>query len=177
MALELAGEGYAVLAVDLYNGAVAEDSDRARELRALLEQAEATANLQAAVGFLREHGAPKIASLGWCFGGGQSLELARSGEELDATVIYYGSLVTEEAALADIDWPVLGIFGEADGSIPVATVDAFDMALDNLGIRNEIYIYPGVGHAFANPSGASYAPAETMDAWEKTLAFLEGALM
>jgi len=42
----------------------------------------------------------------------------------------------------------------------------------DLGIENEIYIYPGVGHAFANPSGQSYAANETRDAWTKTLDFL-----
>ena len=47
------------------------------------------------------------------------------------------------------------------------------MALNSIGIPNEIYIYKGVGHAFANPSGQNYAPKETQDAWQKTLAFLE----
>jgi len=45
--------------------------------------------------------------------------------------------------------------------------------LDADGIPNEIHIYKGVGHAFANPSGANYAPKETADAWQKTLAFLK----
>ncbi|MDO8482783.1 MAG: dienelactone hydrolase family protein, partial [bacterium] len=45
-------------------------------------------------------------------------------------------------------------------------------SLKTLGVPHEIYIYPGVGHAFANPSGANYAPTETKDAWGKTLAFL-----
>ena len=66
----------------------------------------------------------------------------------------------------------MGVFGSKDGSIPVATVNEFEVGLDTVGVENEIYIYPGVGHAFANPSGANYAPQETVDAWEKTLAFL-----
>ena len=104
-------------------------------------------------------------------GGGQSLQLALSGEPLDAKVIYYGALVTDESRLSRIKWPVLGIFGDKDQSIPVATVNEFASALDRLGIKNEIYIYPGVGHAFANPSGENYAPNETKDAWNKTVAF------
>ncbi len=67
---------------------------------------------------------------------------------------------------------MLGIFGDKDQAIPVATVKAFEASLDTLGVENDIYIYPGVGHAFANPSGANYAPTETMDAWKKTLDFL-----
>ena len=111
-------------------------------------------------------------SLGWCFGGGQSLQLAVN-EPLDATVIYYGNLVTDEKQLLKIGWPVLGIFGDKDTSIPVSSVNEFDASLDKLKITNEIYIYPGVGHAFANPSGMNYAPEQTRDAWEKTLAFLD----
>ena len=110
----------------------------------------------------------KIASLGWCFGGGQSLRLALA-EKLDATVIYYGNLVTNEDDLSRINWPVLGIFGEQDQSIPVTTVKEFESSLNKLGIKNSINVYPGVGHAFANPSGASYAPEATQDAWKKTL--------
>jgi carboxymethylenebutenolidase len=45
--------------------------------------------------------------------------------------------------------------------------------LNQSGITNEIHIYNGVGHAFANPSGDNYAPKETADAWQKTLSFLK----
>lgn len=175
MARQLAGQGYNVLAVDLY-GEVAATPDRARELVSSINQETANQNLQAAAGFLRSKGANKIASLGWCFGGGQSLQLALSGEELDATVIYYGQLVTDQQRLASIDWPILGIFGDQDTSIPVENVNAFENALNANSIDNSIHIYPGVGHAFANPSGANYAPEETRDAWNKTLEFLNAHL-
>jgi len=75
--------------------------------------------------------------------------------------------------LSKINHPVLGIFGAEDTSIPVSTVEEFEKSLNELEIENEIKIYDGVGHAFANPSGANYAPEETKDAWAKTLAFLE----
>ncbi|HMO78108.1 MAG TPA: dienelactone hydrolase family protein [Candidatus Paceibacterota bacterium] len=52
------------------------------------------------------------------------------------------------------------------------TVLDFSNALSEIGVENEIHIYPGVGHAFANPSGANFAPEATLDAWEKTLDFL-----
>jgi len=104
------------------------------------------------------------------------LQLALSGETLDATVIYYGDLVTDESRLATMHWPVLGVFGDRDTAIPVAEAKKFHSTLDKLGIENEIYIYPGVGHAFANPTGANYAPNETKDAWEKTIAFLNNHL-
>jgi carboxymethylenebutenolidase len=115
----------------------------------------------------------KIASLGWCFGGGFSLQLALNAERpLAATVIYYGTLVTDQQELSSITWPVLGIFGTEDQVISVESVDQFEAALDANGTTNEIYMYEGVGHAFANPSNAGHAPEETADAWVKTLNFL-----
>lgn len=170
----LAQEGYLVLAVDLFNGQIAEDQDAARAMTAGFNQATGTENMRAAAKFLRDRGATKMASLGWCFGGRQSVEFAISGELLDATVVYYGGgLATTTEALEAIKWPVLGIFGENDEVIPPETVRAFEVSLKELGVENEIHIYPGVGHAFANPSGANYAPDATRDAWGKTLAFLE----
>ena len=62
-----------------------------------------------------------------------------------------------------------------DDSIPVENVTNFESALDSLGIPNEIYVYEGVGHAFANPSRDSYAPEQTADAWNKTLSFLKNS--
>jgi carboxymethylenebutenolidase len=179
MANMLAKEGYVVLAVDLY-GEVATDPGRAMELSSSVRNnpEEAVANMQGAVnylGSLENVNSSRIASLGWCFGGGQSLQLALNSEEhpLAATVIYYGNLVNDTESLSKIKWPVLGIFGDQDQSIPVDSVMQFEQALNEIGITNEIYIYPGVGHAFANPSGDNYAPKETADAWKKTLVFLE----
>ncbi|HXV47041.1 MAG TPA: dienelactone hydrolase family protein [Nitrososphaera sp.] len=175
----LAAEGYVVLAADLYSSEVATAPDRARELSSSVRDDPygAMNNLNAAVEYaaaLPNVNASRIAALGWCFGGGQSMLLALNAERpLAATVIYYGTLVTDEERLSVIEWPVLGIFGSEDQSIPVATVEEFESALDVNGIKEEIYIYEGVGHAFANPSGDNYAPEETADAWEKTLAFLE----
>jgi carboxymethylenebutenolidase len=180
MANELASEGYVMLAADLYNGEVAADPNRARELSSSVRDnpEQAITNLQSAVQYLASLpnvNSSRIASLGWCFGGGQSLQLALNSEQnpLAATVIYYGNLVNDTNELSKIKWPVLGIFGDQDQSIPVESVNAFEQALNKAGVTNEIYIYPGVGHAFANPSGDNYAPEETLDAWEKTLAFLK----
>jgi carboxymethylenebutenolidase len=180
MANELASEGYVVLAADLYNGEVATTPDKAMQLVGTVREnpEQAISNLQSAVQYLASLpnvNSSRIASLGWCFGGGQSLQLALNSEQnpLAATLIYYGNLVNDTNELSKINWPVLGIFGNQDQSIPVESVNAFEQALNEIGITNEIYIYPGVGHAFANPSGDNYAPAETADAWEKTLAFLK----
>jgi len=177
MARQLAAEGYVVLAVDLYEGKVAKNTTEARELSTKVRNniPAAVSNMKTAVNYLKELDNvddSKIASMGWCFGGGMSLQLSLN-EKLAATIIYYGNMETNKTRLSVIKWPVLGIFGEADTSIPVASVKEFDAALDELEIENEIYIYPNVGHAFANPSGMNYAAQETKDAWKKTVEFLD----
>jgi len=175
-AKELASHGYVVLAVDLF-GDVATTSDHARELVTSFEQESGTSNMNSAAEFLIEnHNVEKLGSIGWCFGGGQSLKLGLNNPEMDATVIYYGQLVSDTEELSKIDWPVLGIFAELDQGIPVDSVNAFESSLNELDISNDINIYPGVDHAFANPTGERYAPAEADDAWEKTLEFLENTL-
>ena len=181
MANILAKQGFVVLAADLYKGEVADNPQRAMELVQSVRnnQNNSIDNLQSAVkylGSLPNVDSSKIASMGWCFGGGQSLQLALNSEEhpLVATIIYYGTpLVTDEASLSKIKWPVLGIFGDKDQAIPIQEVNLFRTSLDQSGITNEIHIYKGVGHAFANPSGDNYAPKETEDAWQKTLSFLK----
>src|SRR5215207_909835 len=180
MAETLAKEGYVVLAVDLYNGQVANTTESAQNLVSKVREnpSESINNLQHAVRYLaslENVNSSKIASLGWCFGGGQSLQLALNTEPeypLTATIIYYGNLVSDQESISKIKWPVLGIFGDQDKSISVESVKQFEEALNKNGITNEIYIYKGVGHAFANPSAENYAPNETQGAWHKTVSFL-----
>jgi carboxymethylenebutenolidase len=176
----LAKEGYVVLAVDLYKGQVATDPNQAIALSSSVrnDSASAIANLESAVKYVKSLdmvNGSRVASLGWCFGGDWSLRLATNSTKenpLAATVLYYGRPITEQNALSNINWPVLGIFGDQDQSIPVESVKQFASALNASDITNEIYLYNGVGHAFANPSGDNYAPNESTDAWQKTLAFL-----
>jgi len=175
----LAKEGYVVLAVDLYRGEVAADSNRAMELTSSVRNNSASAidNLQSAVNYVKSLemvDGSRIASLGWCFGGDWSLQLALNSSEnpLAATIVYYGRPVTDTASLSSISWPILGIFGDQDQAIPVESVKQFTSALNASGVTNEIYLYEGVGHAFANPSGDNYASKETADAWQKTIGFL-----
>jgi dienelactone hydrolase/predicted lipoprotein with Yx(FWY)xxD motif len=171
MADRLAAQGYQVLAVDLF-GSVATTPDEARQQVQSLNQSKATTNMRQAAAYLRTQGATSIASLGWCFGGAQSLQLATSGEALVATVLYYGSPITD-SRLQAIDWPVLGIFAENDASIPKEKAQEFRQALMDAGVDGTVLVYPDVGHAFANPTGNAWAPIQTHDAWQRTLAFLE----
>lgn len=175
MAERLAGEGYLALAVDLYQGEVAENRDQASALvREAMDRAGSLEdNLRQAHAYLREQGAPAIGSIGWCFGGGWSLQTALTlGDELDAAVIYYGRLVTDPDELSSLSAPILGIFGGLDDGIPVESVREFEAALESIGHLAEIHVYPAADHAFANPSGSRYNAEAAEDAWAKTVAFL-----
>ncbi|MGI9265454.1 MAG: dienelactone hydrolase family protein [Gammaproteobacteria bacterium] len=176
MADRLAGQGYIVLAVDLFGGKVASNAAEARQyMLGVVEDPEsANANIRSAYEFVSTTaGAPKVGSVGWCFGGAWSLNTAQLfPDELDATVIFYGQVTNDEDKLRPINSPILGLFGGEDKGIKVASVKAFDAALSRLRKDYEIHIYPGVGHAFANPTGNNYDQAAAKDAWRRTVEFL-----
>lgn len=175
MTNKLAGEGYSVLAVDLYSGKVAETADSAGTYARAVEINRALSNLTQAYNYLmNEQGAEHIGTIGWCFGGGWSLKMATvHPEDIDATVIYYGQLITDKEELEELEMPILGIFGAEDQGIPVEEVREFEKILKSLGKEAKIHIYDDAGHAFANPSGERYQKEAAEDAWQKTVSFLE----
>ena len=177
MARKFAAEGYIALAVDLYDKQTAETSEQAEALttKALANDAAIDSNLRQAYDFLKTSAqAPRIGSVGWCFGGGISLRAALLlPGELDADVIYYGMLVQDRDQLGKLDMPLLGFFGGRDDSIPTADVEQFEKTLKSLGKSIEVHTYPDADHAFANPSGKTYNPEAAADAWKRTLAFLQ----
>ena len=175
MTRRLAGEGYVVLAVDLYGGVTADTPERAQALMAaLLAQPDAARrNLNQAYDYLEKYAfAPRIGSIGWCLGGGWSLQTGLLySDALDALVMYYGQVTTDRSQLATLEMPILGFFGGEDKSIPVRDVQEFRETLIELGKNAEVLIVPGVDHAFANPSGGNYNERAATEAWDKTLEF------
>lgn len=172
---QFARDGYVALAVDLYRGRVTQDPPEAHELMRGLPEDQAIRDLKAAVAYLKARSdvrGDKIGSIGWCMGGGYSLALAINQPDLAACVVYYGRLATDQNLLGQIEAPVLGHFGEQDRGIPPSAVRAFERDLKTLGKDIQIHIYPGAGHAFANPTRASYRKAAAEDARERTAAFL-----
>jgi carboxymethylenebutenolidase len=162
--------------VDLYGGRVAESPDSARAYveAASADEGRLLDNLTQAYRYLvEEQGAPRVASIGWCFGGGWSLRTALAlPDALDAVVVYYGEPVTDRDRLATLEMPILGLFGGADQGIPVERVREMERVLGELGKDARILVYEGAGHAFANPSGERYHALAAEDAWNTTTQFL-----
>lgn len=181
MTRRLAGEGYLALAVDLYEGKFAQERKGAYKLMsaAMKRSKRLKENLKLAYHFLRKkHGAKKIASIGWCFGGAWSLQTALLfPKKLNAAVIYYGRLNANRKALRTLQMPILGIFGAKDKGIPLSTVKQFEAVLKALKKKATIKIYKDADHAFANPSGKRFNPKAAADAWKLTRGFLKEHLL
>ena len=179
-AADLAAAGYLSLAVDLYHGKATSNPSEAPALAKSVDAGQAVQELKEAAKYLagrKDVRKGRIGSVGWCMGGGYSLRLALSQPELAAAVIYYGRLETDPEALKKISAPVIGFFGEDDSSIPVATVREFESAMRSAGKKVTIHIYPGAGHAFANPTRTdAYRPQATKDSWNRMMSFLGSTL-
>ena len=179
-ASKLADQGYAALAVDLYRGKVATTPDVAHEIMRGVPEDRAKRDLHAAFDFLASQPNVKkdrIGSIGWCMGGGYSLDVALQEPTLAAAVINYGHLATETDALKKINAPILGLFGAQDRGIPPADVKKFGATLDQLGKKIDIKIYDDAGHAFENPNNKEgYREADAADAWKRTVDFLSSTL-
>ena len=177
---KLADQGYVALAVDLYRGKVADNPDLAHELMRGLPEDRAARDLHAAFEFLKSQPNVKqdrIASIGWCMGGGYALNMAIQEPALAADVINYGHLVTDPEQFKKMGAAILGIFGGQDRGIPVEDVKKFEQQLKQLGKKVEIVIYPDAGHAFENPNNkAGYRPEDAADAWKHTVDFLARTL-
>lgn len=171
-----AGEGYRVLAVDLYGGKVATspDSARAYVTAAMQNRMGVAANVRSAYQALAQAGAPKVGILGYCAGGAVTAQMAVAMPlQLAAAVVYYGDVggITE-AQMRPMQGAVLGFFGGQDSSIPLDSVRAFESRLKAAGKDATVVVYPEAGHAFANPTGDRYEAGPAEDSWEKSVAFL-----
>jgi carboxymethylenebutenolidase len=179
-ASKLADQGYSALAIDLYRGKVATSPDEAHEIMRGVPEDRAKRDLHAAFQYLQSQANVKknrIGAIGWCMGGGYALDVALQEPELAADVINYGHLATDPESLKKINAAILGIFGAQDRGIPVDDVKKFGEALDHMGKKVDIVVYPDAGHAFENPNNKDgYRPKDAADAWNKTVNFLADTL-
>ena len=179
-ASKLADQGYTALAVDLYRGKVATNPEEAHEIMRGVPDDRAKRDLHAGFVYLQSQPAVKkdrIGAIGWCWGGGYSLDVALQEPALAADVINYGSLATDPAELKKINAPILGLFGGQDRGITPDDVKQFEQQMKQLGKKLDITIYPDTGHGFQNPvNGAGYNAADTADAWRKITNFFASTL-
>src|SRR5277367_1355131 len=150
---KLAEQGYIALAPDLYRGQVTSDPEVAHELMRGLPQDRAVSDLRAALAYLvsRKDVKPgRIGSIGWCMGGGFSLQLAIHEPHLAACVVNYGALPTDPNDIQQIGAPVLGNFGADDRGITPADVSAFEKTMRGMNRRVDAKVYDGAGHGFEN---------------------------
>ena len=173
-----AGEGYTVLAVDLF-GRVATTPDTAMVLyqTAMKNVAAGEQNLAAAIAYLKAQGASSIGSVGYCFGGHWSLRTGLvGGSDIKAVVIYYGAPITDPAQLSKLVAPVLGLYGGLDKGIPIDSVRTMERAMKGAGHTVSVNVYADANHGFSNPSGQAYNAPAANDAWAKSLAFFRANL-
>lgn len=179
MADDMAEQGYIALAVDLYGGRTGANPDENRALMqaAMADQQKIIDNLDAAARFIRARSdaTGRIATIGWCMGGGIALSYAIGGENHDGTAIFYGRLVTDPAVLRAIDHPIYGTFAVKDQGIPPAEVERFVAALRTVGIDNDVHIYDDVDHGFWLwvDQDPEIRAAPALDAWERLVDYLD----
>ncbi len=173
VAAELAKEGYVALAVDLYDEKVATEPEKARSYMQAVDAGQATNTLESWIGWLRDHDAVagKIGTVGWCFGGGWSLN-ASIAAPVEATVVYYGRVAGPAERLKSLTSPVLGHYATADQWINQEMVSSFEAEMAKAEKPNQSHWYEAE-HAFANPTSARYDEADAKLAWERTLAFFK----
>lgn len=176
LADRIAGQGFVVLAVDLYAGQTATVSTGARllMLKVVEHPESARENLHQAYDWvLATTGASQVGVVGYGFGGGWALNTAIDlPDKLNAAVMFYGQVIEEKEALAAVTTPILGFFGASDSSITAASVGRFEAALEKLGKVYEIELYPNAKSGFASPENRNYDKDLALKAWDRAIVFL-----
>ena len=185
----LAELGYTALAVDMYgDGKQAHHPDDAGKFAAEVSRNMplARARFEAGMELLRKQrtvDANEIAAIGYCFGGGVVLNMARMGEDLKGVLSFHGSLGTDDPARpGKIKARIVSFSGEADPMIGADKVAAFRQEMDNAGADYRVVTYPGAQHAFTNPEAdqlgkkfnmpLAYNAEADKDSWQQATVFL-----
>ncbi|HEY3402131.1 MAG TPA: dienelactone hydrolase family protein [Ohtaekwangia sp.] len=165
-----------VIALDMYDGKVATDRDAAGKYMQEFKQERGDAIIKGAIAYAGA--TAKIGTIGWCFGGGQSLLASlHAGKQAAACVIYYGMPVDDVERLKTLNCDVLNIWPTQDQWINKEMTDKFSANMSEAGKKLIIKPYDA-GHAFANPSNAmgTYNEAMAADAYKNTLEFFKARI-
>ena len=176
----LAKEGFVAILPDLLSskyGKSPADADSARKLVAELEPDGITSDLNAVYAYVNRLPAvleDRVATIGFCWGGGQSFRYATNNPNLRAAVVCYGP-PPDTAAIHRIKAPILGVYGENDaritGSLPEVAGE-----MQSAGKTFTYDVYPGTGHGFLKPGRQGSDGPQVQRAWTRILEFLHARL-
>jgi carboxymethylenebutenolidase len=170
----LSEEGFAVLALDLYQGRVAATVEDAKRLRQAVDRNVVNLELKSAVAFLREKNENKLAIIGFSMGANLALwTMDNCAQDVGATVLYYG---TSGGRFRRAKCPVLGHFAEHDPYARPEQIRALQNHLESQNIPHVFHIYPDTQHWFVEEDRPEYDPSAASRAWERTIAFLRSSL-
>lgn len=164
-----------VYALDLYDGQVAASREEAQKLMGGMKEDRSKAIIQGAIEFVGKKA--KICNIGWCMGGGWSLQAALlEGKQAIGCVMYYGMPETDLARLKTLNCDVIGFFGTQDKFINQQVVKTFQENMKKVDKKITVYNY-NADHAFANPSNPKFDKKATEDAHDKALAYLKAKFL
>src|ERR1043165_6805264 len=179
VARRFAKEGFAAIAVDLMGRVVGSEQyngiDAATEAIKKVTPAMVAEDLTSAVSYMKKQNYVngKMGVVGYCWGGGNSLNFATKCKDLNAAVVYYGRNPDPLDSVANIPCPVMGNYAEDDPNI-MPGVEPLKGALAKAGKKFDCKVYPGAKHAFNNNTNADrYNPEAAKDAWGRTVGFFK----
>ncbi|MDP9048349.1 MAG: dienelactone hydrolase family protein [Bacteroidota bacterium] len=163
-----------IIDLDLYDGQVATIREDAAKLMQAVKEDRAKAIINGAIAYVGPHA--HIATLGWCFGGGWSLQATLlAGKQAAGCVMYYGMPEQDVNKLKTLHCDVLGNFANKDQWINPKVVTKFEADMKAAGKKLYVHQYDA-DHAFANPSNPIYNAAAAKDAYTHTIEFLKARL-
>ena len=176
LALRFAERGYAAIAFD-YFGRTAGAEKRGEDFDYMPHVQQTTtptvqADVAACIAWLRAHGAERIFTVGFCFGGRQSWLAAADQDGLAGAVGFYGRPADATERAGELKAPILALQAGADQNISPEDNAAFERALQAAGIEHEVVTYEGAPHSFFDRKQEVFADASE-SAWSKVLTFLE----
>ena len=176
-----AANGFLALAPDLYRGGTTTQPDEAEQKMMAMNMDQAERDMRGAVDFLAEHEAAegeRVASLGFCLGGGLSVWAAAVNPKVAATVTYYYLMPHGKPDFSAIQGPVLGHFGTADEFVAVDDARALEREIREAGVEVEFEFYEGAGHAFFNDTNrlGTYDEDAALRSWHRSADFLRDQL-
>jgi carboxymethylenebutenolidase len=163
-----------VLALDMYDGNVTDKADEAGKFMGAFKQERGNAIVLGAMDFAGKNA--RIGTVGWCFGGGQSLQASLAlGKQAAACVMYYGMPEENVDKLKTLNCDVLNIWPTNDQWINKSVMDKFETNMKAAGKKLTIKSYDA-DHAFANPSNPKFNQEFASDAYGHTIAFFKERL-